>query len=63
MDSDVNANKEKRMRAVVTCKRKWEAALVVPTEFTGRTKKQNIATTVHWELEKKKGEVQQSFLN
>ena len=39
---------------MVTGKRKREVVLVVQAEFTGRTKKRNIATILCQELEKKK---------
>ena len=54
MDKFLNAYKENRLRAVVVGKRKRKVGLVVPAEFTGRTKKQNLAAILHQELEKKK---------
>ena len=54
VDNFLGADKENRLTAVITLKRKREVGLVVPAEFTGRTKKQNIATIVHRELQKKK---------
>ena len=54
VDNFLGADKKNRLTAVITRKRKREVGLVVPAEFTGRTKKQNIATIVHRELENKK---------
>ena len=53
-DNLLNAIKENRLAAVVTGKRKRKIGLVVPTELTGRMKKQNIATILQRELEKNK---------
>ena len=50
----LNSDKENRLIAVVTGKRKGAVGLVVLAEFTSRTKKRNIATILHRELEKKK---------
>ena len=54
MDNFLNADKENRSRAAVTGKQKQEVGLLVPADFTGRTKKRNISTTLHRELGKKK---------
>ena len=54
VDNFLNADKENILTAVVTGKRKREVGLVAPVEFTVRTKKQNIATILDRELEKKK---------
>ena len=54
VDNFSNADKESKLTAVINGKRKREVGLVVPAEFTGRTKKRNIATIIDRELEKKK---------
>ena len=54
VDNFLKADKENRLTSVVICKRKRDVGLVVLAEFAGRTKKQNIATILHQELEKKK---------
>ena len=54
VDNFLNTDKENRLVAVVTGFRKLEFVLVVQAEFTGRMKKQNIATTLHQELKEKK---------
>ena len=68
VDHFLNADKN-RLTAVVNGKRKLEAGLVVPTEFrrmkkqkSGSTKKQNIATILHRELEKKKEKYSGHFI-
>ena len=55
----LKADKENRLTAVTVDILKQEVGLVVLVEFTGRSKKRNIATILHQELEKK--EVQRSF--
>ena len=55
----LKADKENRLTAVTVDILKQEVGLVVPVEFTGRSKKRNIVTILHQELEKK--EVQRSF--
>ena len=55
----LKADKENRLTAVIVDILKQEVGLVVPVEFNGRSKKRNIATILHQELEKK--EVQRSF--
>ena len=54
VDNFSNADKESKLTAVINGKRKREVGLVVPAEFTGRTKKRNVATILDRELEKKK---------
>ena len=54
VDNFLNAHKENRLASVVTGKGKREVGLVVAAEFTGRTKKRNVATILCQELDKKK---------
>ena len=63
VDNFLNADKENRLTAVVIGKQKREVDLVVPVDFTGRTKKQKLTTILHRELEKKKRKSAAVMLN
>ena len=58
---DLFLNDDKENELMVTGKQKRDFSLVVPTEFTGRTKKQNIAAILLGQLENKKEEYRGYF--
>ena len=58
---DLFLNDDKENELAVTGKQKRDFSLVVPREFTGRTKKQNIAAILLGQLENKKEEYRGYF--
>ena len=58
---DLFLNDDKENELTVTGKQKRDFSLVVPREFSGRTKKQNIAAILLGQLENKKEEYRGYF--